>query len=130
MLITGVNVTGDKLEKFLCGRFFQILLMLLGCSLHSNNDFLLNVSFEVYTVGKLIFLQRATVSLPVSLTLVVNIKLRISPRIFVKIRNGPNGTQYRARLPLKQCMNVGLSSSLLLVRHSVHSFILSMLRLT
>ncbi len=28
---------------------------------------------------------------PVSLTPVVNLKLRISPRIFEKIRNGPNG---------------------------------------
>jgi hypothetical protein len=54
--------------------------------------FYLTVSFEVYTVGKLIFLQLATVSLPVSLTLVINTKLRIYPRIFVKIRNGPNGT--------------------------------------
>ena len=28
---------------------------------------------------------------PVSLTTVVNLELRISPRIFEKIRNGPNG---------------------------------------
>jgi hypothetical protein len=28
---------------------------------------------------------------PVSLTLVVHLDLRISPRIFEKIRNGPNG---------------------------------------
>jgi hypothetical protein len=28
---------------------------------------------------------------PVSLTPVVNLELRISPRIFGKIRNGPNG---------------------------------------
>jgi hypothetical protein len=28
---------------------------------------------------------------PVSLTLVANLELRISPRIFEKIRNGPNG---------------------------------------
>jgi hypothetical protein len=28
---------------------------------------------------------------PVSLTPVANLKLRISPRIFVKIRNDPNG---------------------------------------
>jgi hypothetical protein len=28
---------------------------------------------------------------PVSTTLVVNLKLQISPRIFEKIRNGPNG---------------------------------------
>jgi hypothetical protein len=28
---------------------------------------------------------------PVSLTPVVNLELRVSPRIFEKIRNGPNG---------------------------------------
>jgi hypothetical protein len=40
---------------------------------------------------KKILSQNCSLFLPVSLTPLINIQSRISPRIFEKIRNGPNG---------------------------------------
>jgi hypothetical protein len=56
-----VKKTGDKWKQFWGGFsfiIFTVVVMLLGCILHSYNDFLLIVHFEVS--GKLIVLQRLT----------------------------------------------------------------------
>jgi hypothetical protein len=76
-----------KAKMFETESFFSYLLeMLLGCCLHSYNDFLLNVYFEMYIV------YDTGNNLPlVATTPAINMKLRIFPRIFVKIHRGPDG---------------------------------------